>query len=111
NIDETPIAFDLPNAVTIDKHSAKTVSIRTTGHEKSNFTMILGCLADGTKLPATCIFKLKNMPVNNFSKISIFVRECSLLVLDSFKGHITNLVKKNFRKNMTDIAVISGGLT
>ncbi|CAG8817722.1 17593_t:CDS:2, partial [Racocetra persica] len=37
--------------------------------------------------------------------------ERSLLVLDSFRDHITELVKKNFSKNMTNMAVIPSSLT
>ncbi len=66
NMDETPLWFDLPSNTTIDHKEAKTVSIHTTGHIRSSFTVILGCMADGTKLPAVCIFKLKNIPKENF---------------------------------------------
>ncbi|CAG8479377.1 8981_t:CDS:2 [Cetraspora pellucida] len=62
NMDETPISFDLPSQTTIEETGAKTVSIRTCGYEKSTFTVILGCMADGTKLPAMVIFKLMNVP-------------------------------------------------
>jgi len=33
------------------------------------------------------------------------------LVLDSFRGHLTDMVKETYRKNGIDIAVIPGGLT
>ena len=35
----------------------------------------------------------------------------SLLVLDSFKGHLVNSVKNRFVEKQTNIAVIPGGLT
>ena len=38
------------------------VSIKTTGHDKSCFTVELVCMADGTKLKAMIIFKRKTMP-------------------------------------------------
>ena len=47
NMDETPLTFDVPNNTTIEETGASTVSIRTTGHEKSNFTVVLACMADG----------------------------------------------------------------
>ena len=62
NMDETPLLFDLPNNTTIDNCGANTVSIRTCGHEKSCFTVVLTCLADGTKLPLVIILKLVNVP-------------------------------------------------
>ena len=34
NMDETPVTFDLPSNITIDKTGARSISIRTTGHEK-----------------------------------------------------------------------------
>src|SRR6266542_2958576 len=66
NMDETPVTFDLPYSTTLDHRDTSTVSIRTTGNEKKNFTVILACMADGTKLPAVCIFKLKNIPREAF---------------------------------------------
>ena len=49
---------------------------QTTGYEKTNFTIILECMADGTKLLAVCIFKLKNIPRESFSQgIHIRVNE------------------------------------
>ncbi|CAG8507144.1 22632_t:CDS:2 [Dentiscutata erythropus] len=44
----------------------KTISIKTCGYEKSCFTVVLTCLADGTKLPPMIIFKLKNVPQLEF---------------------------------------------
>ncbi|CAG8776513.1 17428_t:CDS:1, partial [Funneliformis caledonium] len=45
-------------------------------HEKSNFTVILACMANGTKLPAVCIFKLKNISRVSFpQEIHIHVNE------------------------------------
>jgi len=66
NMDETPVSFDLPSNTTIDELGARSVSIRTTGHEKTNFTVVLTCMADGTKLLPLIIFKLKNIPKGNF---------------------------------------------
>ena len=65
-MDETPLWFDLPNNSTIDHKGTKMVSIHTTGHERSSSTVVLACMADDSKLPAVCIFKLKNLPRENF---------------------------------------------
>lgn len=138
NMDETPVAFDLPYSTTLDHRGTSTVNIRTTGHEKTNFTVILACMADGTKLPPVCIFKLKKMPRELFPQgVYIRVNEkgwCneeemlwwienvwtqrnklgnprSLLVLDSFRGHLVNSVKNRFKEKQTNLAVIPGGLT
>ena len=38
--------------------------IKTTGHEKRRFTVVLACMADGTKLRPVVIFKHKTQPKN-----------------------------------------------
>ena len=73
NMDETPVSFDLPSNTTIDELGTRTVSIRTTGHERTNFTVVLTCMADGTKLPPLIIFKLKKIPKGNFP-LGVIVR-------------------------------------
>ena len=66
NMDETPVWFDMPSTRTINTRGEKTVSITTTGHEKSHFTVVLSCLADGTKLKPMIIFKRKTKPKEKF---------------------------------------------
>lgn len=139
NMDETPLAFDMPNNVTINDIGSKTVGIRTCGYEKSCFTVVLACMADGSKLPPMIIFKLKNVPRlrfppgvivranekgwmnetemmywtdaiwNNRTPCAMNLR--SLLVMDSFKGHLVPPVKNKLLKKNTNIAIIPGGLT
>ncbi|GES91790.1 pogo transposable element with KRAB domain [Rhizophagus clarus] len=139
NMDETPMAFNLPSNNTIEQSGTKTVSILSTGHERSNFTVVLACMADGTKLPPVIIFKLKNIPREVFPDgviirtnpegwmnenemtwwiENVWTRRASrnnnprsLLVLDSFSAHKTDVVKQRFREKKTDLAVIPGGLT
>ena len=137
-MDETSLSFDLPYSTTLEARGAKTVNIRTTGHERSCFTVILACLADGTKLEPTVIFKLKNIPretfpegvhvrvnekgwcngtemlywINNvWSEHNSFGNPNSLLVLDSFRGHTLDSVIEEFTDKQTHLAVIPGGLT
>ena len=66
NIDETPISFNLPNNITVEQRGTKTVSILSTGHERSNFTVVLSCMTDRTKLPPIIIFKLVNVSQEKF---------------------------------------------
>ena len=73
NMDEIPLWFDLPSNITIDHKGTKTVSIRITRYEHSSFTVVLAYMADGKKLPAVCIFKLKNVPRENFPH-GIYIR-------------------------------------
>lgn len=139
NMDETPLSFNLPSQTTVEERGKRTVSILTTGHEHTNFTVTLTCLADGTKLPPVIIFKLVNVPREQFPD-GVYIRANpsgwmdekemlwwmenvwhrranlgsnprSLLVLDSFSAHKTDPVKRRFREKNTDIAIIPGGLT
>ncbi len=75
-MDETLVTFDLPYSTTLDHYGILTVNIWTTGYNKTNFTIILGCIVDGTKLLDVCIFKLKNIPRESFPQgIHIHVNE------------------------------------
>ena len=122
NMDEMPVWFDMPTSKTVDSTGAKTVLLKTTGHEKTRFTVVLACLADGTKLKPMVIFKRKTMPKDNFpagvvvhnhpkgwmdeSGVKIWIEKVwrarpggfantqSLLVWDSFSAHLTDTVKK-----------------
>ena len=123
-MDETPMWFDLPSNTTVNKKGEKTISIRTTGHERTSFTVILGCMADGTKLPAMCIFKVKKIPKEKFpdgihiranekgwvnesemlwwiervwTSRNPFGNSHSLLVLDSFRGHEESINRKKYQ--------------
>jgi len=139
NLDKTSLSFDLPSSTTLEVRGSKTISIRSTGHEKNCFTVILACMANGTKLEPVIIFKLKNIPRETFPDgIKIRVNEkgwvneeemlwwienvwCnrdgtnnnprSLLIFDSFRGHLVNSVKNKLDEKQTNIAVIPGGLT
>jgi len=139
NMDETPLTFDMPSTTTIEEIGSRTVSIRTCGHEKSNFTVVLACMANGTKLPPMIIFKLKKIPRLDFptgviirtnkegwmnaeemlywiehtwvKRAPMAVEPRSLLVMDSFRGHLVDSVKHRFQEKNTNIAIIPGGLT
>ena len=65
-MNETPITFDLLGNITIDETGTWSVSIRIIGHEKTNFTVVLTCMANGIKLPSLVIFKLKKVLWGNF---------------------------------------------
>ena len=66
NMDEVPLTFDIPLNRTVKKTGTSAVNIRTTGNEKSSFTVVLGCQANGQKLPPMVIFKRKTLPKENF---------------------------------------------
>ncbi|KFD50651.1 hypothetical protein M513_08458, partial [Trichuris suis] len=66
NMDETPINFDMVAHKTVDSKGVKSVLLRSTGHEKTRFIVVLSCLADGTKLKPMVIFKRKRDPTVRF---------------------------------------------
>ena len=139
NMDETPVFFDMVGNKTVNQAGEKTIWVKTTGHEKQRFTVVLACLADGTKLPPMVIFKRKTLPKKKFPKgVLVHVQEngwmddkgcinwikkiwerCpggllnrkSLLIWDMFKSHLCENVKATIKRINTDIAVIPGGLT
>ena len=66
NMDEVPLTFDIPVNRTVERTGTSAVSIQTTGNEKSSLTVVLGCQANGQKLPPTVIFKRRTLPKEKF---------------------------------------------
>jgi hypothetical protein len=66
NIYEILLIFDLSSNTTIDKTENKTISIRTCGHKKLEFTIVLVCMANRKKLSSIIIFKLKKISYFTF---------------------------------------------
>lgn len=139
NADETPLTFDMPPNTTVSEKGVSSVPIKTTGCEKQRCTVMLAVTADGRKLPPFVIFKRKTVPKMKLgARIHIRAQENgwmneelmqdwidtvwgkrpgallrlpSLLVLDSFKGHLVESVKEKLCDMRTHLAVIPGGLT
>lgn len=139
NADQTPVFFDMPTSVTVHKRGDKSVIVKSTGNEKSRVTVMLTCLADGTKLPPYVILKRKTLPkdpmpagiivraqekgwmesrlVVDWLKV-VWVRRPGglrrrryMLVLDAFHGHVTDEVKKQVKELNGDLVIIPGGMT
>lgn len=140
NADQTPVWFDMPVACTVNEKGAKEVKVRSAGYEKQRMTVMLACTADGHKLPAYIIFKRKTLPAREVFPRNVIVRanengwmasdmveqwirmvwqrrpgallaKRSLLVLDSYRGHLTDGVKAALSEAGTDVAIIPGGMT
>lgn len=62
NMDDVLMCFYMPPDCIVNKTGEKTVQIKTLGHKKSLFTIVLSCCADGTKLHPQVIFKRKTVP-------------------------------------------------
>lgn len=140
NMDEVPLTFDLPLTRTVNKKGESSVTLKTTGHERTHFTCVLGCTASGVKLPPMVIFKRITMPKEELPRglvikvnqkgwmveglMKEWLAECyakrpggffrlkkALLVLDSMRAHITDSVKEAIRSTNSIPAVIPGGTT
>ena len=59
NMDEVPLTLDVPSNKTVNVRGDKTILIKISGNEKTRYTVVLACCADGTKLPPLLIFKRK----------------------------------------------------
>ena len=68
NMDEISLSFDIPNTRTVASRGEKTIAISTAGHEKTNFTVVLGCAANGRKLKPLIIFKRATIPREDFPR-------------------------------------------
>ncbi|XP_077186359.1 uncharacterized protein LOC143833921 isoform X1 [Paroedura picta] len=134
-MDETPMTLDLPS----DRAVAR-LGDRTAGNEKNHFTVVLSCLANGTKLRPVVIFKRKALPKKVQFPPRITVRahakgwmnekgtkkwleeiwngrpgagskkKPSLLVWDMFRAHTSEAVKKLAKSSQVTLAAIPGGL-
>jgi len=122
NMDEVFLTFDVPSNKTMDVKGAKTIMIKTTGNEKTRYTVVLACCADGTKLPPLLFFKRKKLPKDAIPH-GIYVhvlsegwmdgegmklwlekvwskrpggllKKPSLLVCDQFSAHVTESTKR-----------------
>jgi hypothetical protein len=58
-MDETACWMDMPGDSTIHFTGSRSVSLKTTGHEKQHYTVVLTARADGTKLKPFVVFKGK----------------------------------------------------
>ena len=75
-MDEVSLTFDVLSNRTVEVKGARMVAVKTTGHEKTHFTVVLASCADGTKLPPMIIFKRKTFPTEEIpSGVIVHVHE------------------------------------
>uniref|UniRef100_A0A1A8I0R2 DDE-1 domain-containing protein n=1 Tax=Nothobranchius kuhntae TaxID=321403 RepID=A0A1A8I0R2_NOTKU len=140
NMDEVLLTFDIPVNRTVEKMGTSTVSVWTTSHEKSCFTVVLACQADGQKLLPMVIFKRKTLPKEKFptgviikmnpkgwmdeDMMAAWLREVytkrrdgffhtspAMLICDSMRAHLTDAVKIQVKRMDTELTILPGGLT
>ena len=87
NMDEVPMTFDAPMTRTVTNTGDKTVTITTTGHEKTHFTVVLACTASGKKLKPMVIFKRITKPKEKLpSGISVLCNQKGKFQFHYFTG-------------------------
>ena len=114
--------------------------MKTTGHERTHFTVVLACIANGFKVKPMVIFKRKRIPKGEKIPAGVLVhchpkgwmdedgillwlekvwnnrpgalmQKKALLVWDQFCAHKTEKVKDAPKRKNTFQAMIPGGLT
>ena len=137
-MDETACWMDMPSDTTIDVTGARSIPIKTTGHEKDHFTVILTARADGTKLKPYVVFKgkgtrlmkkLQNVPgvIVRFSKNGWMNDELTidylhsvigqlafrqrLLVWDAYRCHTSEAVRAECSRLHLHTSIVPGGCT
>ena len=136
NMDETPLWLDMPGETTITRRGERSVPLRTTGHEKGRFTVVLSAIADGRKLKPYVVLKgVRAIPEMNTTGVVVALSKNGwmneeltkdwvkrvwgslnfgrrLLVWDAYRCHIMTEVRRYVnRQTNTDVSVIPGGLT
>lgn len=137
-MDETACWFDMQSDTTVHPTGARSVVLKSTGHEKDHFTVILSAKASGVKLKPFVVFKgkgtrllktLKSIPgiVVKFSQngwmndsltieylhtiIGSMAFSKRLLVWDAYRCHTSKAVGAEIKKMKLHTAVIPGGCT
>ena len=137
NMDETPCCLDMPGETTVEHVGARSVPLRTTGHEKSRFTVVLAAMADGRKLKPFVVLKGVR-PIAELARISGVVVAYSrngwmneqlkkdwvmrvwgsfsfgkrILVWDAYRCHIMDSVKSIIKhRTNSEVSIIPAGLT
>ena len=138
-MDETGIWLDMPGNTSLEEKGQRTVAVKSTGHEKDRFTVVLGARADGSKMHPMIIFKGKRkdkaldrilgviiqMQENAWMDEELTLkwlrtvwgglaatRERRMLVWDEFKAHRTERVKLCADQICnTDLVIVPVGCT
>ena len=139
NIDTVRMSFDTPQTRTANEVGEEPVEVSTTGHDRTRFTVVLGCMADGTKLQPLLIFKRSTLPREklpggcvvhcngkgwmNEEVMKLWLEKCwrkqpgsllnpeGLLIMESPAAHRTDGTKQAVRDQWSQLAIVPGGLT
>ena len=89
NMDETPLWLDMPGKTTITHTGDQSVPIRTTGHNKGRFTVVLAAMADVRKLLPYVVFK-------GVRRIAELDKETGVIVAYSKNGWMNENLTKDW---------------
>ena len=136
--DETACWMDMPSDTTVNLTGSRSVPLKSTGHEKDHFTVILTARADGTKAKPYVVFKGKGTRlIKDLQCIAgIVVRFSSngwmndsltidylhaiigqltfhkrLLVWDAYRCHTSEAVHAETSRLRLHTAIVPGGCT
>ena len=137
-MDETACWFDMPSDTTVHQTGARSVVLKSTGHQKDHFTVLLSAKANGAKLKPFVVFKGKGTRLLKTLKsitgiVVKFSPNCwmndsltseylhaiigsvaftkRLLVWDAYKCHTSKAVSAEISRMKILPAVIPGGCT
>ncbi|CAI7877137.1 unnamed protein product [Closterium sp. NIES-53] len=111
NADQTLLFLEMPAERTIEMKGARTVHVRSAGYQKERVTVMLAVTAGGLKLPPYVVFKRKTVPKVAIPAETTGRRREALVVLDSYRSHLTEAVGQTMRMFRLSRAVIPGGCT
>ena len=138
-MDETPVWCDMISETTVDKSGIKTVTLKTTGQEKSRVSVVLAAKADGTKLKPMVVFKGANREVAALNQefkgravvttsanawmdseltivwinsvLGSFSLNRRLLAWDSYECYIEDTITEALTSKKIDRVIVPGGST
>ena len=139
-MDETPVWRDMISETTADKSWKNTVTLKTTGHEKSRMPVVLAAKADGTKLKPMVVFKEDKREVAALNEqfkgravvstsanawmdselnivwinsviLGSFSFNRRLLAWDSYECHIEDTITEALKSKKIDCVILPGGCT
>ena len=138
-MDETPVWSDMVSDTTVDKTGARTITMKSTGHEKYRVSVCLTAKTDGSKLKPFIVFK--NAKRETKALIEEFKTRCvivspsngwmnddltmeytkkflgtfsfgrRLLAWDSCECHMNSKVAASLKSSKIDQVIIPGGCT
>lgn len=132
-MDETPVWSDVASETTVDTTRKKTVTLKSTGHEKSRVSVCLAAKANGTMLKPFIVFKqakrqefksqayiagsvnawmtteLTNEWVNHILGLFAFGRH--QLAWDSYECHMEDSVVQSLHSKKINVVIVPGGCT